>query len=74
MSPPIAPPSTRRSGLVRALAVETAKTGVTVNAVCPGYTDTELVRDNIARIQQATGRTQEDALAAHAQGHAAWRA
>ena len=36
-------------GLTRALAAETAQTGVTVNAVCPGYTDTELVRDSIAR-------------------------
>ena len=35
-------------GLTRALAVETATRGVTVNAVCPGYTDTDLVRDSIA--------------------------
>ena len=36
--------------LVRALAMETAKTGVTVNAVCPGYTDTDLTRDSLRRI------------------------
>ena len=34
-------------GFVRALALETAKTGVTVNAVCPGYTDTDLVRESV---------------------------
>jgi NAD(P)-dependent dehydrogenase (short-subunit alcohol dehydrogenase family) len=51
-------------GLVRALAVETAKTGVTVNAVCPGYTDTTLVRDNVARIQARTGRSADDIVAA----------
>jgi 3-hydroxybutyrate dehydrogenase len=51
-------------GLVRALAIETAKTGVTVNAVCPGYTDTDLVRDSVARISQKTGRPPEEALAA----------
>ena len=43
-------------GLTRALALETARTGVTVNAVCPGFTDTELVRESVARIQARTGR------------------
>jgi NAD(P)-dependent dehydrogenase (short-subunit alcohol dehydrogenase family) len=51
-------------GLVRALAIETAKTGITVNAVCPGYSDTDLVRDSVARIRNATGRTEEAVLAA----------
>jgi len=50
-------------GLVRALAAETTRTGVTVNAVCPGYTDTELVDESLQRIAQATGRSREDALA-----------
>src|ERR1700745_1024051 len=51
-------------GLVRALALETAATGVTVNAVCPGYTDTDMVRDNAARISAKTGRPAEEAVAA----------
>ena len=46
-------------GLVRALALETARTGVTVNAVCPGYTDTDLVRKNLDRIEHKTGRPRE---------------
>jgi NAD(P)-dependent dehydrogenase (short-subunit alcohol dehydrogenase family) len=50
-------------GLVRALALETARTGVTVNAVCPGYTDTDLVGDSLDRIVAKTGRSREEALA-----------
>jgi NAD(P)-dependent dehydrogenase (short-subunit alcohol dehydrogenase family) len=49
-------------GLVRSLAAETATTGVTVNAVCPGYSDTDLVRDSLARITAKTGRSREEAL------------
>lgn len=50
-------------GLTRALALETARTGVTVNAVCPGYTNTDLVAESLERIQAKTGRSREQALA-----------
>jgi 3-hydroxybutyrate dehydrogenase len=50
-------------GLVRALALETAASGVTVNAVCPGYADTDLVAASLERIMEKTGRTREQALA-----------
>ncbi|MXQ10648.1 SDR family NAD(P)-dependent oxidoreductase [Microvirga makkahensis] len=49
-------------GFVRALALETATTGVTVNAVCPGYTDTDLVAVSLDNIVAKTGRTREQAL------------
>jgi 3-hydroxybutyrate dehydrogenase len=49
-------------GFVRALAVETAATGVTVNAVCPGFTDTDLVAESLARIVAKTGRGRDEAL------------
>ena len=50
-------------GLTRALAVELAATPVTVNAVCPGYTDTDLVRESLDRIVEQTGRGRDEALA-----------
>lgn len=50
-------------GLVRSLALETARSGVTVNAICPGYTDTELVRRSAERIAAKTGRPKDEALA-----------
>jgi NAD(P)-dependent dehydrogenase (short-subunit alcohol dehydrogenase family) len=51
-------------GLTRAIAREVATRNVTVNAVCPGYTDTELVREAAAKISAVTGRKLEDALQA----------
>jgi NAD(P)-dependent dehydrogenase (short-subunit alcohol dehydrogenase family) len=49
-------------GLTRALAAETATRGVTVNAICPGYTDTDLARDSIDRVATKTGRARDDVL------------
>ena len=50
-------------GLTRALALELARKGVTVNAVCPGFTETDIVRDAVHNIVQKTGRTAEQARA-----------
>ncbi|MGV2494971.1 SDR family NAD(P)-dependent oxidoreductase [Pelagerythrobacter aerophilus] len=51
-------------GLTRALAAEFAKTSLTVNAVCPGFTDTDIVADSITTIAATTGRGRDDARAA----------
>lgn len=48
-------------GMTRALAVELARKGITVNAVCPGWTETDLLADSAERIASTTGRTVEEA-------------
>jgi len=50
-------------GLTRAVALEVATLGITVNAVCPGYTETDMASDAIAKIAERTKRTREEARA-----------
>ncbi|HEX5183439.1 MAG TPA: SDR family oxidoreductase [Allosphingosinicella sp.] len=50
-------------GLMRALAEELKGTNVTANAICPGFTDTDLVADAVAKIRAKTGRSDEEARA-----------
>jgi len=56
-------------GLTRALALEVASKGITVNAVCPGYADTEIVRASIERVVAKTGRSEQEARAAFVQSN-----
>jgi NAD(P)-dependent dehydrogenase (short-subunit alcohol dehydrogenase family) len=51
-------------GLMRSLAAEYAKTKLTVNAVCPGYVDTPMTDQSVARVSQITGRSEDDARGA----------
>jgi NAD(P)-dependent dehydrogenase (short-subunit alcohol dehydrogenase family) len=51
-------------GLMRSLAAEYAKTNLTVNAVCPGYVDTPMTDQSVARVSQITGRSEDDARSA----------
>jgi NAD(P)-dependent dehydrogenase (short-subunit alcohol dehydrogenase family) len=50
-------------GLMRALAAEMVKTGVTVNAVCPGFVETDLLEESVQRIVRTTGRSVAEARA-----------
>ncbi len=47
-------------GLMRSLAAEYAKTSLTVNAVCPGYVDTPMTDQSVARVSEITGRSADD--------------
>ncbi len=51
-------------GLSRSLAAEYAKTDLTVNAVCPGYVDTPMTDQSVARVSEITGRSEEDSRGA----------
>ena len=48
-------------GLVRTAAAEVARTGVTVNAICPGYVDTPMTDQSVAHLAAGTGRSEDDA-------------
>lgn len=50
-------------GLTRSLALEVAAKGITVNAVCPGFTETDLLRESLANVVATTGRDTEAARA-----------
>lgn len=56
-------------GLTRALAVELARRNITVNAVCPGYADTDMTEATIANIMAKTGRSAEEAKAELTRGN-----
>jgi NAD(P)-dependent dehydrogenase (short-subunit alcohol dehydrogenase family) len=51
-------------GLMRAVAAEVAGSGVTANAVCPGFVDTDMTATSVQRIARATGRSETEAVAA----------
>ena len=51
-------------GFMRSLAAEYAKTNLTVNAVCPGYVDTPMTDQSVARVSEITGRSEGDARSA----------
>ena len=60
-------------GLMRSLAAEYAKTSLTVNAVCPGYVDTPMTDQSVARVSEITGRSEDQARGAITQMNASGR-
>jgi 3-hydroxybutyrate dehydrogenase len=60
-------------GLMRSLAAEYAKTNLTVNAVCPGYVDTPMTDQSIARVSEITGRSEDQSRSAIANMNASGR-
>lgn len=60
-------------GLMRSLAAEYARTSLTVNAICPGYVDTPMTDQSVARVSKITGRSSEDARSAITQMNASGR-
>ena len=60
-------------GLMRSLAAEYAKTNLTVNALCPGYVDTPMTDQSVARVSQVTGRSEDQARSAITQMNASGR-
>ena len=60
-------------GVTRSLALDLQERGITVNAICPGWVDTEMLADAVARIARTTGRSEADARAMLAQTNASGR-
>lgn len=60
-------------GLMRSLAAEYAKTSLTVNAVCPGYVDTPMTDQSVARVSKITGRSNDEARSAITEMNASGR-
>jgi len=56
-------------GLTRSLAIEVARRGITVNAVCPGYTETDILHESIANVIEKTGRSAHEAREEFAKGN-----
>jgi NAD(P)-dependent dehydrogenase (short-subunit alcohol dehydrogenase family) len=54
-------------GMTRALAIDLARTGVTINALCPGWVETQMADEAVTRIAQKTGRSLEEARTSLAQ-------